>query len=73
MAIWIKIVYSPIDKLMGLIINQFSKELKYLPLILLYFSVLNEFDIDVPSIGLLSFNLPFIIIFYNSDLTFKFM
>ena len=37
---------------------------KYFPLILLYFSVLNEFDIDVSSIGLFSFNLPFIIIFY---------
>ena len=34
--------------------------------ILLYFSVLNEFDIDVPILGLLSFNLPFIIIFYWS-------
>ena len=43
-----------------------SKLVKYLPLILLYFSVLNEFDIDVPSFGLLSFNLPFIIIFYWS-------
>ena len=39
---------------------------KYFPLILLYFSVLNEFDIDVPTLGLLSFNLPFIIIFYWS-------
>ena len=43
-----------------------KKLLRYLPLILLYFSVLNEFDIDVPTIGLLSFNLPFIIIFYWS-------
>ena len=41
-------------------INLKSKFLRYLPLILLYFSVLNEFDIDVPSFGLLSFNLPFI-------------
>ena len=40
--------------------------LKYFPLILLYFSVLNEFDFDVANIGLLSFNLPFIIIFYWS-------
>ena len=39
---------------------------KYFPLILLYFSVLNEFDIDVSNIGLFSFNLPFIIIFYWS-------
>jgi len=43
-----------------------NKALRYLPLILLYFSVLNEFDIDVPKLGLLSFNLPFIIIFYWS-------
>jgi|TARA_B100000579_G_scaffold434849_1_gene456691 rod shape-determining protein MreD len=43
-----------------------NKILRYLPLILLYFSVLNEFDIDTPSIGFLSFNLPFIIIFYWS-------
>ena len=47
-------------------INLKNKLLKYLPLILLYFSVLNEFDIDVPAMGLLSFNLPFIIIFYWS-------
>ena len=33
---------------------------------LLYFSVLNEFDIDTSAIGLISFNLPFIIIFYWS-------
>jgi rod shape-determining protein MreD len=32
----------------------------------LYFSVLNEFDIDVSNLNLLSFNLPFIIIFYWS-------
>ena len=44
-------------------INFINKLLRYFPLILLYFSALNEFDIDVPSIGLLSFNLPFIIIF----------
>tara|TARA_B100000686_G_C16620961_1_gene879198 strand:- start:471 stop:971 length:501 start_codon:yes stop_codon:yes gene_type:complete len=43
-----------------------NRILKYFPLILLYFSVLNEFDIDVPTLGLLSFNLPFIIIFYWS-------
>ena len=43
-----------------------NKFLRYLPLILLYFSVLNEFDIDAPTFGLLSFNLPFIIIFYWS-------
>ena len=47
-------------------INFKNKLLKYFPLILLYFSVLNEFDIDVPAMGLLSFNLPFIIIFYWS-------
>ena len=47
-------------------INIKNQILKYLPLILLYFSVLNEFDIDVPILGLLSFNLPFIIIFYWS-------
>ena len=32
----------------------------------MYFSVLNEFDIDVSNLKLLSFNLPFIIIFYWS-------
>ena len=47
-------------------INLKARFFKYLPLILLYFSVLNEFDIDVPTLGLISFNLPFIIIFYWS-------
>ena len=47
-------------------INLKNKLLNYFPLILLYFSVLNEFEIDVSNIGLLSFNLPFIIIFYWS-------
>ena len=47
-------------------INFKNKILRYFPLILLYFSVLNEFDIDVSNMGLLSFNLPFIIIFYWS-------
>ena len=47
-------------------INLKNKFLRYLPLILLYFSVLNEFDIDVSNLNLLSFNLPFIIIFYWS-------
>tara|TARA_B100000424_G_scaffold196554_1_gene153869 strand:- start:392 stop:892 length:501 start_codon:yes stop_codon:yes gene_type:complete len=47
-------------------INFRNKLLKYFPLLLLYFSVLNEFDIDVANLGLISFNLPFIIIFYWS-------
>ena len=47
-------------------INLKNKFLKYFPLILLYFSVLNEFDIDVSNNWLISFNLPFIIIFYWS-------
>ena len=47
-------------------INFINKLLKYFPLLLLYFSVLNEFDIDVANLGLISFNLPFIIIFYWS-------
>ena len=47
-------------------INIKNKLLRHFPLILLYFSVLNEFDIDVASLGLFSFNLPFIIIFYWS-------
>ena len=47
-------------------LNLKNKLLRHFPLILLYFSVLNEFDIDVPTLGLLSFNLPFIIIFYWS-------
>ena len=46
--------------------NLKNKILEYFPLILLYFSVLNEFDIDVANLGLISFNLPFIIIFYWS-------
>ena len=41
-------------------INIKNQILKYLPLILLYFSVLNEFDIDVPILGILSFNLPLV-------------
>ena len=44
-------------------INLKDKLLRFFPLILLYFSVLNEFDIDSSSLGLFSFNLPFIIIF----------
>ena len=47
-------------------LNIKNKLLQYFPLLLLYFSVLNEFDFDVANIGLLSFNLPFIIIFYWS-------
>jgi len=47
-------------------ISLINKLVRHFPLILLYFSVLNEFDIDVPSLDLLSFNLPFIIIFYWS-------
>ena len=47
-------------------INLKDKILRFFPLILLYFSVLNEFDIDSSSLGLFSFNLPFIIIFYWS-------
>ena len=47
-------------------INLINKLLRHFPLILLYFSVLNEFDIDVSNVGLFSFNLPFIIIFYWS-------
>ncbi len=47
-------------------INLKNKILRYFPLILLYFSVLNEFDIDVSNLSLFSFNLPFIIIFYWS-------
>ena len=47
-------------------INIKANLFKYLPLILLYFSVLNELDLDVPILGLISFNLPFIIIFYWS-------
>ena len=47
-------------------LNIKNKLLQYFPLLLLYFSVLNEFDIDVANLGLLTFNLPFIIIFYWS-------
>ena len=47
-------------------INLKNKLLRYLPLILLYISVLNEFDIDASNLNILSFNLPFIIIFYWS-------
>ena len=47
-------------------INLKARLFKYLPLILLYFSVLNELDVDVPILGLISFNLPFIVIFYWS-------
>jgi len=47
-------------------INLKNNLIRFFPLILLYFSVLNEFDIDVSNLNLLSFNLPFIIIFYWS-------
>ena len=35
-------------------LNIKNKLLQYFPLLLLYFSVLNEFDIDVANLGLLS-------------------
>ena len=44
--------------------NYLYKMYSWLPLIILYISVLNEFDMNYLSIEFISFNFPFILIFY---------
>ena len=44
--------------------NYLYKIYSWLPLIILYISVLNEFDMNYLSIEFISFNFPFILIFY---------
>jgi rod shape-determining protein MreD len=44
--------------------NFLYKIYSWLPLIILYISVLNEFDFNYLSIGFISFNFPFVLIFY---------
>ena len=44
--------------------NYLYKMYSWLPLIILYISVLNEFDINYFSVEFFSFNFPFILIFY---------
>jgi len=46
--------------------NYFYKIYTWLPLIVLYISVLNEFDLNYLNIEYFSFNFPFILIFYFS-------
>ena len=44
--------------------NYLYKIYSWLPLIILYISVLNEFDLNYLSIEFISFNFPFVLIFY---------
>ena len=44
--------------------NYFYKVYTWLPIIILYISVLNEFDLNYLNIDYFSFNFPFILIFY---------
>jgi len=44
----------------------FNKTYAWLPIIILYISVLNEFDLNYLNIEYFSFNFPFILIFYFS-------
>ena len=46
--------------------NYFFKIYTWLPIIILYISVLNEFDLNYLNIEYFSFNFPFILIFYFS-------
>ena len=46
--------------------NSIYKLYTWLPIIVLYISVLNEFDLNYLNIGYFSFNFPFILIFYWS-------
>ena len=46
--------------------NFLYKFYTWLPIIILYFSVLNEFDLNYLNLDYFSFNLPFILIFYFS-------
>ena len=46
--------------------NYFFKIYTWLPIIVLYISVLNEFDLNYLNIEYFSFNFPFILIFYFS-------
>ena len=46
--------------------NYFYKIYTWLPIIVLYISVLNEFDLNYLNIEYFSFNFPFILIFYFS-------
>jgi len=47
-------------------ISTFRKILKFAPIILLYISVLNEYDFNYLNYNYFSFNFPFILIFYWS-------
>ena len=44
--------------------NYLYKAYKWLPIIVLYISVLNEFDLNYLNVDYFSFNFPFILIFY---------
>ena len=44
--------------------NYLYKVYKWLPIIVLYISVLNEFDLNYLNVDYFSFNFPFILIFY---------
>jgi len=51
--------------------NSFFKLYSWLPLIVLYVSVLNEFDLNYLNLDYFSFNFPFILIFYFTLKDFK--
>ena len=44
--------------------NYLYKLYKWLPIVILYISVLNEFDLNYLNIDYFSFNFPFVLIFY---------
>ena len=49
----------------------FSKSYSWLPIIILFISVLNEFDFNYLNLEYFSFNFPFILIFFFSLKEFK--
>ena len=51
--------------------NPFRKFYSWLPILLLFISVLNEFDINYLNLDYFSFNFPFILIFFFSLKDFK--
>ena len=51
--------------------NSFSKFYSWLPIFILFISVLNEFDFNYLGLDYFSFNFPFILIFFFSLKEFK--
>ena len=52
--------------------GSFSKFYSYLPIIILFISVLNEFDFNYLNLEYFSFNFPFILIFFFTLKDFKY-